>query len=374
MPRSEMQPAQILVVDDDPSVRRLLAHWLSSAGHRCLEATEAESAWRVLQSTCCDLVTLDNHMPGESGLELLSRIQVSFPQTEVIIVSAQDSAATAIESLNRGAQGYLIKPIRKEPLLFEVKRALEHRHLVLNHLRYQSELENRVRQQTLEVRRAQEETIHRLVAAAAFRDMETGAHIKRTGLYSEIFAEALGWSEDDIENIRMAAPMHDVGKLSIPDSILCKPGALTPKEFEIMKGHTIIGAQLLGESNIPLLRLGRQIALCHHERWDGSGYPRGLVGTEIPEAARMVAIVDAYDAMSHDRVYRHAFKEAEVVARMERDSGSHFDPFLFKVFLALLPEMRRVSEENPDSSLVIIGDWEEPVAEAECTEPAGHAL
>jgi HD-GYP domain-containing protein (c-di-GMP phosphodiesterase class II) len=168
--------------------------------------------------------------------------------------------------------------------------------------------------------------------------------------------------------------MHDVGKLSIPDSILCKPGALTPREFEIMKGHTIVGAQLLGDSDIPLLELARQIALCHHERWDGSGYPRGLVGSDIPEAARIVAIVDAYDAMTHDRVYRQAYEEPEVVARMKRDSGKHFDPYLFRVFLALLPEMRRIADENPDSSLVIVGEWQEPYTAAECVQPAGHAL
>jgi HD-GYP domain-containing protein (c-di-GMP phosphodiesterase class II) len=155
----------------------------------------------------------------------------------------------------------------------------------------------------------------------------------------------------------MAAPMHDVGKLSIPDAILRKPGALTPDEFEIMKGHTIVGAQLLADADTPVLRLARQIALCHHERWDGTGYPKGLAGLDIPEAARIVAIVDAYDAMTHDRVYRPALEEEVALSYMERDRGRHFDPFLFSVFLALLPEMRRIASENPDNNLVIVGEW-----------------
>ena len=201
--------------------------------------------------------------------------------------------------------------------------------------------------QTLEIRSAHEETIHRLVTAVNYRDHETGAHVKRTGLYSEVFAEALGWSPEEIDNFRLAAPMHDVGKLSIPDAILRKPGELTAEEFEIMKGHTIVGAQLLRDADTPVLQLARQVALCHHERWDGTGYPKGLAGLEIPESARIVAIVDAYDAMTHDRVYRPALAEEEAVARMQEDSGRHFDPFLFSVFLALLPELRRIARENP---------------------------
>ena len=156
------------------------------------------------------------------------------------------------------------------------------------------------------IRIAHEETIHRLVTASLCRDEETGMHIKRTGLLSELLARAAGWSEADAEIIRLAAPMHDVGKIGIPDAILQKPGKLTPAEFETMKTHTLIGAGMLDGSQSAILAMAREIALCHHEHWDGTGYPRGLAGMAIPEPARILSIVDVYDAMTHSRVYRSA--------------------------------------------------------------------
>jgi putative two-component system response regulator len=214
-------------------------------------------------------------------------------------------------------------------------------------------LEQALQEQTVAIRRAQEETIHRLVSASLWRDEETGMHIRRTALLSEFLAQAAGWSAKEAENIRLAAPMHDVGKIGIPDAILRKPGKLTPEEFEIMKTHTIIGSRMLSGSDAPMLKMAAEIALNHHECWDGGGYPTGLARESIPESARILAIVDVYDAMTHDRVYRPAHSEDEVLAIMQQGAGTHFDPLLLTVFFSHLDEIRRISEEHPD-------EWIEP--------------
>ena len=200
------------------------------------------------------------------------------------------------------------------------------------------------------IRVAHEETIHRLVTASLCRDEETGMHIKRTGLLSELLARAAGWSESDAEIIRLAAPMHDVGKIGIPDAVLRKPGKLTPAEFDIMKTHTRIGARMLEGSQSAILVMARDIALCHHEYWDGAGYPQGLSGLAIPEPARILSIVDVYDALSHDRVYRPALPEDEVLDYMVRRAGTQFDPALLAVFLANYEAVRRIAQENPDEA------------------------
>ncbi len=197
-------------------------------------------------------------------------------------------------------------------------------------------------------RRAHEETIHWLVKVSLYRDEETGAHIQRTGWYSELLAATAGWPRESVDQIRLAAPMHDLGKIGIPDAILRKPGKLTREEMAIMQTHTLLGAKMLAGATTPVLCMAREIAMCHHERWDGGGYPVGLTGLEIPEAARIVAIVDFYDALSHDRVYRPAFPEMEVIRMLREGRGTHFDPRLLDIFLSLLPEMRAISRAVPD--------------------------
>jgi hypothetical protein len=221
-------------------------------------------------------------------------------------------------------------------------------HLLLG-IDYTLHLEERVRTQTADVRHAHEEVLFRLVSASQWRDEETGMHIRRTGLLSQALARAAGWLGEELEAIRQAAPMHDIGKIGILDAILRKPGKLTPQEFEVMKTHTLIGSEILAGSKVPMLQMAREIALNHHERWDGKGYPRGLAGKDIPESARIVAIVDVYDALTHDRVNRAALPEDETLAIMQQGEGTHFDPVLLAEFFRRLPEMRRLAEQHPDS-------------------------
>jgi HD-GYP domain-containing protein (c-di-GMP phosphodiesterase class II) len=200
------------------------------------------------------------------------------------------------------------------------------------------------------IRLAHEETIYRLVGASMCRDEETGMHVKRTGLLSEALALAAVWSESDAELLRLAAPMHDIGKIGIPDAVLQKPGKLTAEEYEVMKTHSRIGAKMLEGSQSEILVMARDIAMCHHERWDGAGYPLGLAGTAIPESARIVSIVDVFDALSSDRVYRPAMPVEKVVRIMTEGAGTQFDPVLLSVFLAHFKTMRNILREYPDET------------------------
>lgn len=208
-------------------------------------------------------------------------------------------------------------------------------------------LDGEVRRRTADIRNREEEIALRLVAASEYRDQETGAHVRRIGSYCVALAAALGWGSEATDEIRLAAPMHDIGKIGIPDGILLKPGRLSEEEFAVMKQHTIIGARILGGTNIPLLEAARQIALCHHERWDGTGYPACLVGNAIPAAARLVAVADVYDALTHERVYKAAMPEEETLVIMREGRGSHFDPEVFDCFLTILATFRRIRDDYP---------------------------
>lgn len=340
--------ATILVVDDNPTVRGLFVRWLSEAGYTCVEAGCVADAWASLGQIVVPLTTLDTTLPSQSGVERHPEIKEALQATEILMIRTHEKAQFAITALTLGASAYVIKPVVAEELLFQVKKALERRQFLIDKRLHTQHLENRVAEQTREICWAHEETIHRLVTAAACRDEETGAHIRRTGLFSEVLALAAGWSQTEAHQLRMAAPMHDVGKIGIPDAILQKPGALTHEEFERMKQHTTIGARMLAHSATPVLQLAERVALCHHERWDGTGYPQGLAGEAIPEAARIVSIVDVYDALTHDRVYRPAFTEEAALSMMRSGQGTQFDPGLLALFFANFEQMHSIAESHPD--------------------------
>lgn len=338
-------PAQILVVDDEVETTRLLCRWLESEGYICDAAHSGEDALQLLLGSRYDLIVSDLNMPGISGLELLAQLKARRSDAAVIMVTAETDRSTAIKALELGAYAYLTKPIDENELLINAVNALQRRRLELASLEYQGQLEQAVQSRTEEVRQVREEISLILVTASEFRDMETGAHVRRMGLYAEVMANALGWGRRAAAEMRLAAPMHDVGKIGVPDHILLKPDRLTDDEFEIIKQHPGIGAEILAGSDVPLIKTASDIAISHHERWDGSGYPHGHTGDVIPEPGRMVAIVDVYDALVHDRVYRKALSEEETIKVMAEGRGSHFDPRMFDVFLNKLPEIRGIREE-----------------------------
>jgi putative two-component system response regulator len=342
-----------LVVDDESHIRKLLSRWLHDDGWTCQVAPNAAEALAVLDTQEVKVVTCDLNMPGHSGLWLLERIVERFPDTSILMLTASSDTQIAIDALTHGAAGYMLKPVKREEFLHQVRKTWEHGQLREERREYLRTLELRVQEQTVAIQRAHEETIHRLLTAAACRDEETGAHIRRTGLFAEVLALTAGWSSAEAEKLRMAAPMHDVGKIGIPDAILRKPGKLTPEEYEIMKQHTLIGAKMLSGSNSLVLQLAETIARGHHERWDGTGYPNRLAGEQIPEAARILAIVDVYDALSHDRVYRPAFPEVVVLWMLREGQGTQFDPALLTLFFTVHEEIREISAQHPDVAEVV---------------------
>jgi len=344
---------RVLIVDDDVDIREQHVEWMSQGGIDCLEANDAETAGALLEHESIDLLITDIDIPGIGGLELLRRIKAAHPDVAIVILTGVAETRTAIQAFTDGASDYLVKPVGREELMLQLYRVLESRDLQIQRRHYLSQLEAQVLEQSRGVRQAQEETVQRLVTASKFRDTETGAHIKRTGMFSELIARELGWSTEMAERIRFAAPMHDIGKLGIPDSILQKPGRLSEDEFEIMKTHTLIGSVILADSDSPMLRLAQEIAMYHHERWDGTGYPHGMQGNDIPESARIVAVADVFDALSHDRVYRPAFPQDRVLEMMEEGNGTHFDSSVLQAFYVCLSHLYKIAEEHPDEETSI---------------------
>lgn len=340
----KQEDLRILVVDDEPFIREVVTRWLEDEGYCCTAARSADEALEALAHQPFALLLSDIHMPGKTGLELLVIARQLHPELAILMLTGVDDRRTAIRTLEAGAFGYIIKPVEPNELVINVANALERRRLLLASQNYQHRLEQEVRDRTADIRRREEELALRLVTASEWRDNETGAHIRRIGLYAAALARALGWEARAVDDIRLAASMHDVGKIGIPDTILLKPGKLTGEEFEVIKTHAEIGALMLGASDIPLLQLAAEIAHSHHEKWNGFGYPRGLAGKDIPQSARIVAVADVYDALVHERVYKPALPEQEALAIITEQRGQHFDPEVVDAFLTLVPEFRRIRE------------------------------
>jgi len=289
--------------------------------------------------------------PGWNGIETVQKICQLDSRVQVVICTAYSDYSWS-EMIERFGETDSLLILKKPFDNIEVRQlasALVAKwHLAQRANRTMRELQETVDEQTRAIRSAYDETVYRLVRASLCHDEETGAHIRRTGLCSELLAAAAGWDPERIEQLRLAAPMHDIGKIGVPDAILRKQGELAPEELVVMRAHTILGANMLAGSESPFLQMAQEIALCHHERWDGTGYPSGLAGEAIPEAARIVTIVDVYDALTHDRVYREKFQEEKVVRMMREGRGTYFDPRLLDIFMSLLPEMRAVALAAPD--------------------------
>jgi putative two-component system response regulator len=355
---------RVLIVDDEPVVRRILRQRLSAEGYVCEEAGSAREAVDRLAKSPAELVVLDIKMPGKSGVELLPEIKQMYPDTAVIMSTAITDTSTAIKCMKDGAHDYMVKPFNLDEVALSTQRALEKRRLELENRAYQQHLEEMVTERTAELKQAVTklklaslDTIHRLAQAAEYRDEGTGAHIQRMSRYSAAIARKMGLGEREVENILYAAPMHDVGKIGIPDHILLKTGGLDKGEWEIMKKHTVIGVEILRGSDAEFIQLAETIALTHHEKWDGSGYPQGLEGSEIPLAGRIVAIADVFDALTSRRPYKEPLPVEESLDIIKQGRGSHFDPDVTDAFLAVTDEIlsiRKRYRDRQESQLVRI--------------------
>jgi putative two-component system response regulator len=340
--------SSILIVDDLPIVRLSLQRILTKAGYRCREAEDVPRALAVLDDDDIELILCDIQMPGASGLDLVKAIRPRIPETSVVMVSSLEDAETAIECLQQGAFGYVLKPFQPREILVQVNGALRRRMLEIAFRDREAQLAQKVREQTLEIRDSREEIALRLIAASEHRDNETGMHVRRIGLFAAEMARLLGWDLDGVDTIQSAAPMHDIGKIGVPDAILQKPSALTDDEWVTMKRHTTMGATILKGSTVPFIQMGARIAIGHHEKWDGSGYPKGLRGEAINLEARITALVDVYDAVTNRRHYKEPWPEDRVVALIQKGNGTHFDPQLVDLFLTNLDTFRAILLANPD--------------------------
>ncbi|MDE3032171.1 MAG: response regulator [Acidobacteriota bacterium] len=338
----------LLIVDDLPIIRLALQRILSKAGYRCREAEDVPHALAALEEEPADLVLSDVQMPGASGLDLVKILRPRIPDISVLMVSSSEDTETAIECLQQGAFGYILKPFQPREILVQVNGALRRRLLEIAFRDREAQLAQKVREQTEEIRNSREEIAFRLIAASEHRDHETGMHVRRIGLFAAELARLMGWEEGGVEAIRAAAPMHDIGKIGVPDAILQKPGALTETEWVDMKRHATMGAAILKGSTVPFIQMGARIAIGHHERWDGKGYPRGLAGPQIPIEARITALVDVYDALSNRRHYKAPWPESRVVAFIQKERGTQFDPDLVDLFMGHLDRFRAILEAHPD--------------------------
>jgi putative two-component system response regulator len=322
--------ACILIVDDEPPNVRVLKRVLAAAGYRRVTAiTTPRDAIARFAEIEPDLLLLDLHMPEIDGVAVMERLRAELPASEyfpILMLTGDASPEACQRALAMGASDFIAKPFDLHEVLLRIRNLLETRSLHRQVAEHNHQLEQKVRERTAELHTAQLDTIARLALAAEFRDDETGRHTQRVGALSELLARAIGWSDADTALLGLAAPLHDVGKIGIPDAILLKSALLTVRERKIMEQHTTIGAKILSGGRSSFIQLAEKVALSHHERWDGQGYPERRSGAAIPPAARIVAVADFFDATVHDRVYRKAWPIDQVLAAIAVMSGSAFDP------------------------------------------------
>lgn len=339
MQEDELKLAKILIVDDQEFNIGLLERILRRAGFSNVHGSmDSSRIPQLLEELDPDIVLLDLHMPDLDGFQAIKHIRERAGGNgflPVLVLTADVTSEAKQNALQAGANDFLTKPFDRTEAILRINNLLRVR---LLHLQLQNErdrLEERVRLRTKELRQAKSEILQLLGRASEYRDDMTGQHTQRVGWLSGMIAERLGLPDKQTEMIRMAAPLHDIGKIGIPDELLLKPGRFEPDEFERMKTHTLIGADILEGSYFTILKTAGLIARSHHEKWNGSGYPEGLRGENIPVEARIVALADFYDALTHERPYKRAWTPEEALAEVEKQRGVHFDPGIVDVFVQL---------------------------------------
>jgi putative two-component system response regulator len=355
----ELLNSNIMVVDDEPANVQLLLRALENEGFTSIKSTtDPREAVDMYQSFSPDLVLLDLRMPFLDGFQVMEKLK-EFEEGSyipVLVLTAQSDDETQMRALNAGAKDFLGKPFNLTEVVCRIRNMLEVR-LLHNKIKdHNKTLELEVKKRTAELvsaneklKRGNEEVIKRLGRAAEYRDNETGNHVLRMSHFSMKLGEAVGMSEADCRTLLLASPMHDLGKIGIPDNILLKPARLNEEEWEIMKTHAAIGGEILSGGTEELITMAEVIALTHQEKWDGSGYPNGLQGKDIPLVGRITAICDVFDALTSERPYKKAWSIEETVNLMKSESGKHFDPELIPLFLEILPEVLKIKDQFSES-------------------------
>ncbi|VAX09820.1 Response regulator [hydrothermal vent metagenome] len=363
---TNLQSANILVVDDEETNAILLERILTTSGYSNVISTQdPHQVAKLYRQHHSDLILLDINMPHMNGYEVMTQLKAMTDGElpPILVLTAQQQQHFRQQALDCGARDYVTKPFDLKELLSRVRNLLEVQ-LAHKFMLHQNEiLDQRIHERTQELQKAQQQLlasrlqiVRRLGRAAEYRDDETGQHIIRMSQISVLFAKAIGMNEDECDLLLNAAPMHDIGKIGIPDNILLKPGKLTPDEWEIMKTHAQIGAGILSGDDSDLLVIAHSIALTHHEKWDGSGYPNGLSGEGIPMVGRITAIADVFDALTSERPYKKPWPIDKAVAHMESESGKHFDPGLMQYFSMLLPEIQIITKRHAEPANNLLAD------------------
>lgn len=330
---------KFLLVDDDPRSIQLIEALLRQEGYGQIKSTNNPRQARALFETMRpDLVVLDLQMPHMDGFAVMRELTPLIPPDDyvpIMVITGELNAESKHKALAEGGKDFLNKPIDAVEAMLRVRNQLEIRSLHRQVRQHNEHLEAQVRLRTKALDQAQVEILHRLALAAEFRDDVTGEHTWRVGRLSALLAHSIGWPEDQIELIRRAAPLHDVGKIAVPDRVLLKPGVFTQEDREEMKAHTKIGSKLLSGSSAPLLRMANVIALTHHERWDGDGYLK-MKAEQIPLPGRIVALADVFDALTHKRPYKEAWPLERAREEIDNQSGKQFDPGLVEAFIQII--------------------------------------
>jgi cyclic di-GMP phosphodiesterase len=348
-------PIRVLIVDDEAAVRKALAVVMTEEGMACKTAAGAKEALAILEEEPQDAVIADLHMPNASGMQLLAWVRHRYPKLAFLMATGTDDVRVGVEAMRQGADDYLIKPLQVDAVRASLERAFHKKYLEQEVENYHRHLERMVGERTVQVRNALEkleqsyvDTLDALGAAIDLRDSQTAGHSRRVTLYSIKILTVLNGTPQQLKSTTMAALLHDIGKLATPDGILLKPGSLTQEERRIMECHVQIGYDLI--KRIPFLADAAEIILAHHERLDGSGYPRGLRGLDIPLGARVFAVADTVDAMTSDRPYRSALPFEDARREVERRAGIQFDPQVANVFLAIPSETWQAIREKAASA------------------------
>lgn len=347
--------ANILIVDDQIVNIKLLERILRQAGYSNIFSTiDPRQAINMFNEHDIDLLLLDIRMPHMDGFEVMDKLKEEVPEEHydylpVLVLTAELTSETRSKALSAGAKDFLTKPFDQLEALQRIQNILEVRLLHKQVLRQNLELESRVKERTQELEDSRFEIIRRLGLAAEYKDNETGNHVLRMSMFSQMLAIAAGLSDDVAEMILHASPMHDIGKIGIPDKVLLKPGKLDSDEWRIMKSHVDIGVELLSGSDVPLMVMAKNIAATHHEKWDGSGYPEGLAGEGIPIEGRICALCDVFDALTSVRPYKKAWSTDEAMTHIRQQSGIHFDPKLVALFDSILGDVLTCQQQYSDA-------------------------
>jgi putative two-component system response regulator len=358
--------SKIIIVDDSRLERKLLADFLKPHNYEIIEVDDGFKAVDIVRAEQPDLILLDLILKGITGFDICRELkkEEDLRLIPVVMVTAYGDKQARIKGLEAGADDFLIKPVDQAELVARVNSSLkikayheyarmkDHYHNLESAVKEKtSQLENalqKIKETNVSLTQAYLDTLYRLSIAAEYRDDDTAGHIKRISYYSLAICRALGLPEKLCEMISQASPLHDVGKIGIPDNVLLKPGSLTSKEWQIMKQHTLIGANILKGSSSKLLQIAEQIALSHHEKFDGTGYPYGLSGQQIPLASRIVTLADVFDALTNKRIYKPVFSNEEAVRIIKDSAGSHFDPEVCNAFIKAYDEILDIQEQLID--------------------------